>query len=89
MVNGDAEVVDEVGRFQCRVGWLKDGIDTHSQRRNLYQSHHWQQGCSGAGDAVGQRHPHFSTGGTRPPLLPLFWTEIGAKVSSLLQLVTY
>jgi len=33
--------------------------------------------------------PHFLTGGTRPPLPPLFWTEIRAKVSPLLQLVTY
>jgi len=88
MVNGDAEVVDEVGRFQCRVGWLKDGIDTHSQRRNLYQSHHWQQGCSGAGTR-GDGVPHFFDGDASPTLLPLFWTEIRAKVSSLLQLVTY
>ena len=37
----------------------------------------------------GRRLPTFSTGGTRPPLPPLFWTEIRAKVSRLLQLVTY
>jgi len=46
---------------------------------------HPTQGCSG-GDGV--LH-FFSTGGTRPPLPPLFWTEIRAKVSPLLQLVTY
>ena len=40
-------------------------------------------------DAGGRRPPLFSTGGTRPPLPPLFWTKIRAKVSPLLQLVTY
>ena len=48
----------------------------------LYQS------CSGAGtreDGV----PHFFLQGTRPPLPHFFWTEIRAKVSPLLQLVTY
>jgi len=47
------------------------------------------QGYSGAGTRGGRRPPFFSTGGTRPPLLPLFWTETRAKVSPLLQLVTY
>jgi len=37
------------------------------------------------GDGV----PTFFVRGTRPPLPPLFWTEIRAKVSPLLQLVTY
>ena len=38
------------------------------------------QGCSGAGTR-GDGVPHFfSTGGTRPPLPPLFWTEIRANV---------
>jgi len=47
------------------------------------------QGCSGAGTR-GDGVPTFSTGGTRPQLPPpLFWTEIRAKVSPLLQLVTY
>ena len=36
----------------------------------------------------GQRPPHFSDRGDVSPL-PLFWTEIRAKVSPLLQLVTY
>ena len=37
----------------------------------------------------GRRPPLSSTGGRVPPLPPLFWTEIRAKVSPLLQLVTY
>jgi len=44
------------------------------------------QGCNGAGDGV---PAFFSTGGTRLPLSPLFWSDIRAKVSPLLQLVTY
>jgi len=40
----------------------------------------------GRGDSV---PPLFSTGGGRVPHSPLFWTEIRAKVSPLLQLVTY
>ena len=40
----------------------------------------YMQGCSGAWDGV---PPLFSTG-TPPPLSPLFWTEIRAKVSPLL-----
>ena len=36
----------------------------------------------------GRRPPLFSTGG-RVPHSPTFWTEIGAKVSPLFQLVTY
>jgi len=48
------------------------------------------QGCSGAGmrgaDGV---PPLFLSGGRVPHPSPLFWTEIRAKVSPLLQLVTY
>jgi len=47
------------------------------------------QGCSEAGMRGDGVPALFSTGGTRPPLPPLFWTEIRAKVSPLLQLVTY
>ena len=36
----------------------------------------------------GTASPHFSDRGDVSPL-PLFWTEIRAKVSPLLQLVTY
>jgi len=46
------------------------------------------QRCSGAGmreDAV----PHFFRQGDASPTPPLFWTEIRAKVSPLLQLDTY
>ena len=47
------------------------------------------QGCSGAGTR-GTASPHFfRQGGRVPPLPPLFWTEIRAKVSPLLQLVAY
>jgi len=53
--------------------------------RLLYEE---EQGCSGAWDA-GRRRPHtfFDEGGV--PHSPTFWTEIRAKVSPLLQLVTY
>jgi len=44
-------------------------------------------GCSGAGTR-GRRPPLFDRGDASPTL-PLFRTEIRAKVSSLLQLVTY
>ena len=37
----------------------------------------------------GRRPPLFFDRGTRPPLSPLLWTEIRAKVSPLLQLATY
>ena len=37
----------------------------------------------------GLRPPTFFDRGTRPPLPPLFWIEIRAKVSPLLQLATY
>ena len=47
-----------------------------------------EQGCSGA-RTRGTVSPTFFRQGTRPPLPPLFWTEIRAKVSPLLQLVTY
>jgi len=40
----------------------------------------------GRGDGVPHCFRQGLTGGTRPPL---FWTEIRAKVSPLLQLVTY
>ena len=46
------------------------------------------RGVVGQGRGPGQRPPLFSTGETRP-LLPHSWTEISAKVSPLLQLVTY
>jgi len=46
-------------------------------------------GVAGRGRG-GTAFPHFFFDqGTRPPLPPLFWTEIRAKVSPLLQLVTY
>jgi len=41
------------------------------------------------GNAGGDGVPHFFSTGGRPPLSPLFWTEIRAKVSPLLQLVSY
>ena len=47
-----------------------------------------EQGCSGArtrGDGV----PHFFRQEGRVPHSPTFWIEIRAKVSPLLQLVTY
>ena len=49
---------------------------------------HIYSGVVGRGRG-GRRPPLFSTGGTRLPLPSLFWTEIRAKVSPLLQLVTY
>ena len=43
-----------------------------------------------SGDAGGRRPPTFSTGGGRVPQSPpLFWSEIRAKDSPLLQLVIY
>ena len=48
--------------------------------------------CPGAGNMSvvgrerGGRRPHFFR---RVPTPPLFWTEIRAKVSPLLQLITY
>ena len=44
--------------------------------------------CSGAGTR-GTASPTFFDRGTRPPPPPLFWNEIRAKVSPLLQLVTF
>jgi len=46
------------------------------------------QGCSGAGRG-GTASPTFFDRGTRPPLLPLFWTEIRAQVSPVSKMVTY
>jgi len=57
-----------------------------SERKNWF---HCRHGCSEAGTRGDGVPPLFSTGGTRPPLPPIFWTEIRAKVSPLLQLVTY
>jgi len=37
------------------------------------------------GDGV----PHYFRQGARVPHSPIFWTEIGAKVSPLFQLVSY
>jgi len=48
------------------------------------------RGVVGRGRGGGRRPPTFFRQGDRgPPLPPLFWTEIRAKVSPLLQLVTY
>ena len=45
------------------------------------------RGVVGRGRLGGQRPPFFRQGDVSP--LPLFWTEIRAKVSPQLQLVTY
>ena len=55
------------------AGVRPDTADSPSQR----------QGCSGAGTR------HFFSTGNASPTRPLFWTEIRAKVSPLLRLVTY
>jgi len=47
------------------------------------------QGCSGAGTRGDNVPPTFFDRGNGSPTPPLFWTEIRAKVSPLLQLVTY
>ena len=54
-------------------------------------AHALRHGCSGAGTRAGTATPtFFSTAGTRPPLpLHFFWTEIRAKVSPPLPLVTH
>jgi len=46
-------------------------------------------GCSGARTRGGRRPPLFFDRGDASPTPSLFWTEIRAKVSPLLQLVTY
>jgi len=46
------------------------------------------RGVVGRGRGGRRPPPAFSTGG-RVPHSPTFWTEIRAKVSPLLQLVTY
>ena len=46
------------------------------------------QGCSGA-ETRGAAFPHFFRQGDASPTPPTFWIEIHAKVSPLLQLVTY
>jgi len=43
------------------------------------------RGVVGRGDGA----PHFFRQGDASPTPPVFWTEIPAKVSPLLQLVTY
>ena len=53
-----------------------------------YAAHTHSRGVVGPGRG-GMASPTFFDRGTRPPLPPLFWTEIRAKVSLLLQLVTY
>ena len=72
---------------QWNDGRRVDAVSETGARRAAL-SHRGCQGCSGAGTR-GTASPTFSTGGTRTPLSPLFWTEIRAKVSPLLQLVTY
>ena len=52
-------------------------LQRRRRRRPAYQ------GCSGAAS------PIFFRQGDASPTPPLFWTEIRAKVSPLLQLVTY
>jgi len=47
------------------------------------------QGCSGAGTRGGTASPTFFDRGDASPLPATFWSEIRAKVSRLLQLVTY
>jgi len=47
------------------------------------------QGCSGGGDAEGGVPTFFDRGDASPATPPLFGTEFRAKVSPLLQLVTY
>jgi len=46
------------------------------------------QGCSGARTRGGTTSPHFFLQGGASPTPYIFWTEIRAKVSPLLQLVT-
>ena len=48
-----------------------------------------KQGYSGAGTRGDDVPPLFRQAGRVPHSPPLFWTEIRAKVSPLLQLVTY
>jgi len=55
------------------------------QSIRFYRTH---QGVVGRGRRRDGVPPLFSTGGCVPHS-PLFWTEIRAKVSPLLQLVTY
>jgi len=77
---------------QCGIWWADYGHNHyHFIGASLRPPSHWRIPCRGV---VGRRRggtasPTFLTGGTRSPLPPLFWTEIRAKVSPLLQLVTY
>jgi len=48
-----------------------------------------EQGCSGAETRGGTASPTFFRQEGRVPHSPTFWIEIRAKVSPLLQLVTY
>jgi len=86
----------------CTAGSAAGGRHAWSSRRLRHNpTSTTQQRCNSlspgtrgvvgrGGDAVGRRPLTFfrQGGGTRLPLPPLFWTEIRAKVSTLLQLVS-
>ena len=72
------------GRPAQRPSHRRDHHQT--QTRRTLKTRMDGAGVQWGGDGV---PPLFSTGGTRPPLPALVWTEIRAKVSPLLQLVTY
>jgi len=62
-------------------------VSKATSRANLFVDD-FSQGCSGAGTR-GDGVPPLFRQGDASPTPPTFWTEIRAKVSPLLQLVTY
>jgi len=81
--------------YLCMLSWRRGVVVSGVRRMNEVNAHRarlvlgWVHGCSGAGTRADGVPRTFFDRGTRPPLPPLFWTEIRAKVSPLLQLVTY
>ena len=75
-----------------RLGWsCPDNLVFSTFHLLIYYPRHWLVSASNQSrtrrsqlDAGGRRPPIFFYKGTRPPLPPLFWTEIRAKVSPLL-----
>ena len=76
-----------IGTTRPRYSLMGDTVNMASRMMSTCSRASVHQRCSGMGTPGGAASPTFFDRGDASP--HFFWTEIRAKVSSLLQLVTY